>query len=576
MKNTMRTKTHWLAGAPVLWLLGVLAVSLLPHVALAHGGEDHGEAKPAVVAGTSPRFEAQSDLFEIVAIPTGAGTGKLLIYLSDVLSNAPIAKAAIEVTRADTTVKAIEAKGIYEIAAPWVTTPGHYDLTFAVTAADASDLLIGTLNIPDPPAASARHDSLWDHLRPQWMANLSIPSWMTAVAAALALLMVGLSIRMTGPARRAGLALATFAGMSSIALATVMLLHSAHYAPPQNAILDLPETARRTDDGSIFVPKATQRLLDVTTLLTAPAETAQKTVRLIGQVIPDINRSGLVQALLPGRIMAPEGGFAAIGAHVKSGDVLGYLTPRVELKDQSDIRQTTGDLDRQVSLAEAKLSRLERLKNVVSESSVSDAHLELEGLRKRRTTINPVLGGREALLAPVDGIVAQANVVSGQVVEAQTLLFQIIDPENLWVEALAFDPAAASSIERASREAVAKSADGREANLVFSGRGLTLKQQAIPLRFKIKGRTSGFSIGEPVSVDAPIDEAIAAIPLPRSSIVRSSNGQSIVWVHAKAERFEQRVVVSEPIDADRVGITAGLEPDTRVVVRGAELINQVW
>ena len=575
MKNKMRTKVRWLGRAPVLWLLALLAVSLIPHLAFAHGGEDHGDAKPSVIAGTGPRVEAQSDLFEIVAIPTGVGNGKLLITLSDVWSNAPIAKAAIEVTRADATVTATEAKGLYELAAPWVKTPGHYDLTFAVTAGEASDLLIGTLAIPDPPAAAERHDSLWDHLRPKWLAEFSIPSWLTPLAATLALVVALLSIRTTGPARRAGLALASLAGMTSVTLAAVMLVHGALAPSLQIAVLDLPETARRTDDGAIFVPKATQRLLDVTTVRTIPAQTAQKTVRLIGQVIPDINRSGLVQALLPGRIVAAEGGFPAIGGRVKSGDVLGYLTPRVELKDQSDIRQTTGDLDRQISLAEAKLSRLERLKNVVSESSISDARLELEGLRQRRTTIKPVLGGREALLAPVDGIVAQANVVSGQVVEAQTLLFQIVDPENLWIEALAFDPAAASSIERASREAVAKSADGREAKLVFSGRGLTLKQQAIPLRFKIKGGMSGFSIGEPITVDAPIDEAIAAIPLPRSSIVRSSNGQSIVWVHAKAERFEQRVVVSEPVDADRVGITAGLEPDIRVVVRGAELINQV-
>jgi hypothetical protein len=49
----------------------------------------------------------------------------------------------------------------------------------------------------------------------------------------------------------------------------------------------------------------------------------------------------------------------------------------------------------------------------------------------------------------------------------------------------------------------------------------------------------------------------------------------VVWAHTGPERFEQRVIASEAIDADRIGITAGLEPNTRVVVRGAELINQV-
>ena len=41
------------------------------------------------------------------------------------------------------------------------------------------------------------------------------------------------------------------------------------------------------------------------------------------------------------------------------------------------------------------------------------------------------------------------------------------------------------------------------------------------------------------------------------------------------EKFEPRIISSEPIDADRIGVTAGLEPDLRVVTRGAELINQI-
>ena len=577
MKKTQPIVARWLRAATLsLPLLAFLAASFIPSGAFAHGGEDHGDAKPVAIAGTNPRVDAHSDLFEIVAIPSGADKGKLIIFLTDVWTNAPIANAAIEITRLDTTAKAIAKKGVYELEAPWVKVPGRYDLTFAVTAGDLSDLLIGSLLIPDAAVAGERHDSIWDHLRPQFIPAASIGQWVAALVAVIALLITVFSLRTTGVVRRTGLAIAILTGMSGVVVAALSLVRgSAGGNLSAAASLDLPESARRSADGSVFVPKSTQRLLDVRTVRTEAVQSAQKTVRLIGQVIPDLNRSGLVQSLLPGRIEAAEGGFPAIGSRVKSGDILGYLVPRVEFKDQSDIRQTTGDLDRQISLAESKLARLERLKNVVAESQIIDGRIELAGLRKRRAELKPMVANREPLVAPVDGVVSQANVVSGQVVEAQTLLFQIVDPENLWIEALAFDPVAASSIERAAGEAVAKSADGREARIMFAGRGLTLKQQAVPLRFKIKGSNSGFSIGEPVTVHAPIDEAISSIPLPRSSIVRSASGQSIIWIHTKPELFEQRIVAAEPIDADRVGITAGLEPDARVVVRGAELINQV-
>ena len=577
MTKTTTKTMRWKSATTVLFSALALAVSLTSTGASAHGGEDHShDEKPVAETSANPRVEATSELFEIVGIPTGAGNGKLVLHLNDFWSNAPIPKATIEVTARDVTTKATERQGLYELDAPWVKTPGRYDLTFAVTAGDTSDLLIGTLNIPAAPAPADQHNSLWDHIAPLPQ-FASIPTWLPASAVVVTLLLAVLAFTSSGTMRRAGLVLASIAGMSSVALAAVMLVNGSTVGATLagTAILDVRDAARRSEDGAVFVPKATQRLLGVATVRTATASAAQKTVRLIGQVIPDPNKSGLVQALLSGRIEAPESGFPAIGSRVKAGDILGYLLPSVQLVDQSDIRQTTGDLDRQIALAEAKLRRIEPLSgNAIPAGQVIDARIELGALQKRRAEIKPV-AEREALIAPADGVIAQANAASGQVVEAQTLLFQIVDPDSLWVEALAFDGAAATGVEKNNKEAIGTTADGRKLELSFAGRGLTLRQQAVPLRFQIKGSNPGLSIGEPVTVHAPVDEPIAAIPLPRSSVVRSGNGQAVVWAHTGPERFEQRDVASEPIDADRIGITAGLEADTRVVVRGAELINQV-
>ena len=568
-------RSSWVFGtaAAVVALVMLSLGAPAPRLAFAHGGEDHGDAKPTAATGIGPRLATRSELFDLVVIPTAKDGGKLRIYLSAAATNAAILGAQIEVTRGETTSKVVETKGYYELPAPWVMTPLHHDLTFAVTAGDNSDLLIGRLDIPEP-IATARHDSIWDHIFPVG-GSTTLP-WIAAAIACAGLLGSRRFITSNVPARGLATVIATLVIVSGVAIGLASKLRGiAARTPAAYAVLDLPDTARRLGDGALFVSRPTQSLLEVTTVKSQMAQSAQKTVRLIGQVIPDLNRSGLVQSLLPGRIEAPNGGFAGIGARVKAGDVLGYLIPRIEFKDQSDILQTTGDLDRQVSLAESKLSRFERLKGVVAESQITDTRIELEALRKRRATIRPLIPEKQILSAPVSGVIAQANVVSGQTVEAQAVLFQIVDPDSLWVEALAYDPVTAASIERASREAVARSADGREVTLIFSGRALTLKQQAVPLRFKIKTSAVAFSIGEPVTVSAPVDEAISAIPLPRSAIVRSGNGQTIVWVHSAPERFESRIVASEPIDADRVGITAGLDPEQRVVTRGAELINQI-
>ena len=62
---------------------------------------------------------------------------------------------------------------------------------------------------------------------------------------------------------------------------------------------------------------------------------------------------------------------------------------------------------------------------------------------------------------------------------------------------------------------------------------------------------------------------------PAASIVRRSNGQSVVFEHVRAELFAAREVRIEPLDGDNVLIVAGLEPGKRIVAQAASLIDQV-
>ncbi|WP_446737736.1 HlyD family secretion protein [Rhodoblastus sp. 17X3] len=61
-------------------------------------------------------------------------------------------------------------------------------------------------------------------------------------------------------------------------------------------------------------------------------------------------------------------------------------------------------------------------------------------MRERRADVEKVKREPEPLVAPVDGIIASANAMAGQIAEANAVIFQIVDPQRLWVEALAFDP----------------------------------------------------------------------------------------------------------------------------------------
>jgi hypothetical protein len=49
----------------------------------------------------------------------------------------------------------------------------------------------------------------------------------------------------------------------------------------------------------------------------------------------------------------------------------------------------------------------------------------------------------------------------------------------------------------------------------------------------------------------------------------------VVYEHVSAERFEPRPVRVEPLDAEQVIVAGGLGAGRRIVVQGAELLDQV-
>jgi hypothetical protein len=68
---------------------------------------------------------------------------------------------------------------------------------------------------------------------------------------------------------------------------------------------------------------------------------------------------------------------------------------------------------------------------------------------------------------------------------------------------------------------------------------------------------------------------VRGIVLPDAAVVRGQNGLPQVWTKVSAERFEPLPVVTAPLDGAHVLVLSGVPEDARIVVDGAELINQV-
>jgi len=540
-------------------LLRAAILAILPSLsgAVAHEGHDHGDVpKPLLSAAAKPRVEAASGPFELVGV---LREGELVIYVDRVDSNAPVPGAAVSVETPDGPVAAAARDDTYRLPAPWAKS-GSYDLIFTIASAGDTEVLAGTLVVPSGSAAPRNASAVG-----QTATTLRGAGTALTIIAAFA----GGFFVARARYRRARLPLAS--------LLLLVLLFAPSASPFAHEAGDRgekplveAEIAQRLDDGSLFVPKRVQRLLRIRTVVASEAG-HRKSFDMPGRIIPDPGASGFVQASVSGRISAPENGFPKLGTRVKAGDLLAFVTPPFQAIDVSDMRQKAGELEQQISIVERRIERYETLTKTgaVTKVALDEAILELKGLRERRVSLDKVRGEPERLVAPVPGVIAAANAVAGQIAEINAVVFQIVEPARLWIEALTF-----GALPDAS-SATALTGDGRSLALRLEGAGLTDRSQAVPVHFSIAGDTKGLRVGQLVTVLAPTGDELRGMALPRASILRAGNGQTVVFVHGGAERFQPRLVRTEPLDAASVLIVGGLEPGARVVSQGAELLNQM-
>jgi cobalt-zinc-cadmium efflux system membrane fusion protein len=550
--------SHFGRALRALAVTAILCGAIAP--TFAHEGHDHGEQAPAAT-GALPRGETDSSAFEIVAVISGEN---LEIYLDRFATNEPVTGAAIEVESPAGSVKATEgAGGTYRVPAPWFAKRERTDLIFTVTSENTTDIL--PLTIPAAPAAPAQGAA-----RPDAAANGPI-SW-TAILLVLGGALAGALL--SAMALRGRRSMAALAVVLSLAGARALQAHEGHGHEEEKAKLAISvvsgERAQRLPDGAVFVPKTVQRIFGLRTQLTENAE-HRKITELPGRIIPDPNASGFVQSAVGGRLSAPPGGFPRLGTRVKQGDVLGHVTPPIQAIDVSDMRQRQGELDQQISIVERRYARYEQLApgGAISRTQLEDTKLELEGLRERRASIDKSRREPEALIAPVAGVIAEGSAVAGQIVQPSSVVFNIIDPSQLWIEALSF-----GSIEP-SQGARASTYTGRNYDLVYRGTGFADRSQSVPVHFAVTGDTAGLRAGQFLTVLVATDDTRQGLAVPRSSVVRGSNGQDFVYEHITPERFMPRSVRTEPLDGDRVLIVSGFASGKRIVSQGADLLDHV-
>jgi membrane fusion protein, heavy metal efflux system len=563
-----RCLARWVSVGSLVTLLAFCLMLTVP--LSAHEGHDLAPAQESAPAASFPRVAATSELYELVGVLDGL---RLTIYLDRFRDNVPVTDADINVTINDKSEMAERSPdGTYTLVSGQFGAGGLFEFVFDIHAQEGDDLLIGKVSLATVTARGAAPSDPWYF---QLLTSLRHGLEDHLMLLSLFLLMgLVLGIGLRRGHSRALLILVLAAPVLTLAWsASTARGHEGHdLSEAVQAVPGTGDSARRLPDGKVFMPKRTQRILDIRTLVAKP-EALPKSIVLVGRVTTNPNRSGLVQSINGGRVTAPEQGLPRLGQAVSKGDVLAMIEPPMAMADRTTISERMGELEQMIAVDEAKLKRLRSMaeRQVVPQSLVIETEAELEGLYRRKELLRATSVAPEVLRAPLDGVLALSQVVVGQVVQAQDVLFQIVDPKVLWVEAYDYtgvDPAKLG-------KATAVASDSTMMKLAFEGWSRTLQQQATVLQFAIANPPSSIRVGEPVTVTAQQDETTTGIVIDRDAVVRGNNGETLVWRHDDPELFEARTVRTQPFDATHMLIEAGLDAGERIVNRGAEMINQI-
>lgn len=561
--NTTLISYVWRQAARALWLM----LSLLPAAHATANGGTHG---PDGVH--TPRLLAESAALELVAMPDGP---HWTAYVDDHATNAPVRLEAMSLMLQGQRLPArAGAADTWQFTLPAGLPEGTLPVVAELQWADGrTGQLRGTLDWHAPHAEPDDHAHGPTSAQALWALG--------GMAAGVALTALAQLVRARRRARTGAPSILPTLAVGLTLAALVSAVPSAQAGPGHDhgdePATVLPDAPRRLPDGSLFAPKPAQRQWQ---LRTESARTADwpDAIVLDGRVVMDPNAGGRVQATLAGRLQPGPDGFVTVGQRVRQGQLLAYVAPALTPVEQAAQQAQQAELEAAHKLAGQRLARLQRLPDTVARKELEAAEAEARSLGQRLAAVSAGLRQREALRAPIDGVLASGQAVAGQVVQPGDLLYEVIDPRRLMVEALLHDPAWAARIGAASLRLPGRSGQRVEPALPMKlvGTSRSLREQALPVLFAAQGKALGtLALGQLVQVHVHSSQTASGIALPLAAVVKGPSNEDLVWVKTAPERFAPRRVVHAPLDGVRVRVTAGLADGERVVTQGASLLNQI-
>lgn len=545
-------------------------LGLLPVLAFAHGGEDHGDAKKASVSPASYfSSEAASEIYEVLLKYSPIVPGKetsLRLYLSEYNTNSPIDSAKLEVTVADNpnikiTVVRID-KGVFELKATFPAKKA-YNLVVNINSYAGIDLIqLNNVEAGKELAATVTTEST---PHPHWYSS----NWFFGLMGLLLGLMVMFFVNKSRSRK-----------MITVAIILFCLLPTATYNPV-SAHDGHDEAGAAKGGGSsttFIVEKETQFLFNIQTLKIGTGDFNESSV-LLGTVIAAPQGRAVIQSPQAGKIVSLR---VAPGQRVGKGQVVAVIEQQVDAGTQINILSQSNSVNAEYEAAKAQYERLLGIADIAAKKDITEAKARYESAKKNKVLFDSNTGKNTGstkaiiLTSPVSGVVGTFNYAIGAVVNSGETLFEITNLDQVFVEAQVFSTDA-EKLKTATCFTTISNMDTLvyKLKMINAAQSVNTGNQSQKVVFEIINPKGQFKIGENINVRMTGNNVIRQVVLPNEAIT-DVNGKPAVFIKDKAEQYSISFIVKGQNNDKFTVISKGAEDGERVVTANVYQMKMMY
>lgn len=306
-------------------------------------------------------------------------------------------------------------------------------------------------------------------------------------------------------------------------------------------------------------------------------------ISIPAEVITNQDNEAQIGSLVQGRVHKV---FVKVGDYVKAGQLLmtveGLDVGEIKadyLKAKANYEYTKSNYERQKKLYDEKIGSQKSLMESHSEFEKATAEFKAEDKKIHSVGLSDEdvargldedehTSGTLPIKSMITGVVVERNVVIGQLVDATTNAFKIINTSIVWIDGQIYE----KDIDRVTQNSKATFIPGSnfqnkvEGRIIYVGQTVDDKTRTILVRGEFINQGNKLKPQMFGELKIPTGTNAKAILVPEESIVKEA-GQNYLFIQTSDSTFERRDIVIGTTSGNMIEVKEGIKAGNKIVTK---------